>query len=337
MPAKRLGFFTRLLDETSAADRYRIAADQIRAAERFGFDTAWVAQHHFHEKEGGLPSPFPFLAHVAAQTSRIRLGTGVITLPMENPVRVAEDAAVTDLLSGGRLELGFGTGATPASYLAFGVSHTNRGAVYGEHLKTVRRAFAGGPIGHEENRIYPAAGTLGDRMWQATFSVGGGQLAGWDGDGLMISRTQPRPKTGPFTPLDEIQIPILDAYEAALPEGRAPRIMVSRSLFVADTRAEALRLAAIGLEKAADGFLASGYRLTGRTTEDLILSLDVHIGTPDEVIESLAADRVLARATDVVFQAHNIDPAPEAVLRSIELIATRVAPALGWGGAHADG
>ena len=98
---KRLGFFTRLLDEASAAERYRLATQQIVHAERCGFDSAWIAQHHFHEGEGGLPAPFVFLAQAAVQTSRIRLGTGIVTLPLELPVRVAEDAAVTDLFPAG--------------------------------------------------------------------------------------------------------------------------------------------------------------------------------------------------------------------------------------------
>ena len=110
--AKRIGFFTRLLDDASPADRYRLALEQIIRAEELGFDSAWVAQHHFHETEGGLPSPLVFLSHVAARTSRIRLGTGIITLPLEDALRVAEDAAVLDLLSAGRLEVGVGTGGT---------------------------------------------------------------------------------------------------------------------------------------------------------------------------------------------------------------------------------
>src|SRR5262245_37310181 len=80
---KRLGFFTRLLDQAAPAERYRLATAQIVQAERCGFDTAWIAQHHFHEDEGGLPAPFVFLAQVAAQTSRIRLGTAIVTLPLE--------------------------------------------------------------------------------------------------------------------------------------------------------------------------------------------------------------------------------------------------------------
>lgn len=88
MTRKRLGFFTRLLDHVAPGERYRLATEQIRHAERLGFDSAWVAQHHFHEHEGGLPSPLVFLAHAAAHTERIRLGTAIITLPMENPLRL---------------------------------------------------------------------------------------------------------------------------------------------------------------------------------------------------------------------------------------------------------
>ena len=111
-PPLRLGFFTRLLDQADAAERYRLATAQIIHAERCGFDSAWVAQHHFHEDEGGLPAPFVFLSQVAARTTRIRLGTGIVTLPLELPVRVAEDAAVLDLMCGGRLEVGIGRAAT---------------------------------------------------------------------------------------------------------------------------------------------------------------------------------------------------------------------------------
>ncbi len=115
MTPVKLGFFTRLLEPADAADRYWFAAAQARQAERLGFDTVWVAQHHFHGDEGGLPSPLVLLAYLAAQTTRIRLATGVVTLPLENVVRVAEDAVVVDLLSGGRLELGLGSGSTPTS------------------------------------------------------------------------------------------------------------------------------------------------------------------------------------------------------------------------------
>ncbi|MDU2480486.1 MAG: LLM class flavin-dependent oxidoreductase, partial [Klebsiella sp.] len=185
---KRLGFFTRLLDQGSA--QTRLAAEQIRHAERLGFDSAWIAQHHFHEQEGGLPSPLVFLAHVAAQTDRIRLGTAIITLPMENPLRVAEDAAVLDLLTDGRLEVGFGSGGTPTSFLPFGLTSEQRGSVFADHLHLIHSAWRGDTLSHPDNRLYPPAPQLAERIWIATFSAEGAIRAGQAGHGLMLSRTQ---------------------------------------------------------------------------------------------------------------------------------------------------
>lgn len=326
---KRLGFFSRILDQADAAERYRLVSEQIIHAEAQGFDSAWVAQHHFNGEEGGLPAPLIFLAGLASRTSRIRLGTGVITLPMENPVRVAEDTAVLDLLLEGRLEVGFGTGGTPQAFLPFGIESADRGSVYGKYLALVRDAWSGQELAGG-NRLYPIAPHLVERVWQATFSVGGGERAGKGGDGLMLSRTQPRPDETPDAELWELQNPIIDAYLAALPKGRAPRILGSRSLFVADDRKEALRLADIGLHRSAERFAASGFKVRGETTADLIRAFDVHVGTPEDVIASLRADTALARVTDLVFQVHSVDPPHEYILRSLELTSQKVAPALGW-------
>src|SRR5258705_12686527 len=90
-PLKRLGFFTGVLDQADPAERYRLATEQILHAERCGFDSACVAQHHFHEAEGGLPGPLVFLAQPAPHTSRIRLATAIVTLPLELPIGGAED------------------------------------------------------------------------------------------------------------------------------------------------------------------------------------------------------------------------------------------------------
>ncbi|PWC03648.1 putative FMN-dependent luciferase-like monooxygenase [Agromyces badenianii] len=332
----RIGFFTRLLDDAGPAERYRIATEQIVAAERHGFDSAWVAQHHFHAAEGGLPSPFVFLAHAAAATTRIRLGTAVVTLPLEDPVRVAEDAVVLDLLSGGRAELGVGSGSTPASFLAFGERFEDRSEAFAEKLDALVAAFAGGALADEANRLHPSGRDLLGHVWQATFSASGGARAGRAGHGLMLSRTQPRPAAAPGGPgrrasIAELQQPIVDAYLEALPQGATPRILASRTLFVADSRDEARRHAELGIRRAAVMFARAGQPPIGDTLDELIASYDAHVGTVEEVIESLAADTVAAQATEVAFQVHSVDPPHELVLRSIELIASEVAPALGWG------
>lgn len=329
MTAPSLAFFTRLLDEAPPAERYRLATDQIRHAERFGVQRAWVAQHHFHATEGGLPSPFVFLAHAAAATSEIRLGTGVVTLPLEDPVRVAEDAVVADLLSGGRVDLGLGSGGTPTSFVPFGLDVSGKAEAYDRKLATLLDALAGRELGGG-NTLYPDAGTLADRVWQATFSVAGGTRAGVHGHGLLLSRTQPRPAHAIGAPLATLQDPIVDAYLDALPAGAAPRVTASRTVFVADDRADALRFAEVGLRRAADGFRRAGQTIPGDSLDELIVALDTHLGTPEEVAESLAADATLRRATEVAFQVHSVDAPHDFVLRSIELFATDVAPALGW-------
>lgn len=326
---RRLGFFTRVLDAAPAAERYRLAAEQILHAERCGFDSAWVAQHHFHEAEGGLPAPLVFLAHVAARTQRIRLGTGIITLPLELPLRVAEDTAVLDMLSGGRLEVGFGPGGNMAAFRAFGLDSEERGRLTADHLALIRAAWAGEALPGGD-RLYPAHPGLGARVWQASFGVEGARRAGLAGDGLLLSRTQPRPNGRWGMTLAEMQEPMLDAYFAALPEGAAPRVLASRSVFVADTRAEALRLAELGLGRMRPRLATQGHPAAQGGVEDLIAACDVHCGTAEDVIASLLAEPTLRRATDLAVQVHSIDPPHPLILRSIELMAERVAPALGW-------
>lgn len=323
---KRLGFFTRVLDEVGPAERYRLATEQIIHAERCGFDSAWVAQHHFHEDEGGLPAPFVFLAQAAARTQRIRLGTGIVTLPLELPIRVAEDAAVLDLISGGRLEMGIGPGGNLAAFQAFGLDPEKRGAIFAGNAEVLRTAWEGGALPGGD-RLYPPAPGLVERIWQATFTVEGAKRAGAAGDGLMLSRTQPRPEG---MSLADIQEPMVEAYLAALPARCTPRILASRSVFVADRRDEAWRLAEQGLGRYRDRAAAQG-RATGReTVEEMVATFDVHLGTVAEVVASLQADRVIGRATELAVQVHSVDPPHPFILRSLELVAGQVAPALGW-------
>jgi putative FMN-dependent luciferase-like monooxygenase len=254
---------------------------------------------------------------------------------MENPLRVAEDTAVLDLMSGGRLEVGVGTGGTPSAFTSFGLDSTDRAKVFAQHLSAVRAAWRGDALPGGANRLYPAAPGLNDRVWQATFSVEGGRRAGLAGDGLMLSRTQPRAAHAPHASLADIQNPIIDAYLQALPRGREPRILGSRSVFVADDRAEARRLALAGLRRAVPQMRAAGHAVTGDSLEDLLLVSDSHVGTAEEVIASLAADGALARVTDLVVQVHAMDPPHPFILRSIELVAEKVAPAFGWRPAEA--
>jgi putative FMN-dependent luciferase-like monooxygenase len=330
MTGPRLGFFTRLLDDVSPVERYRNAIAQFVHAEELGFDTAWVAQHHFHRDEGGLPSPFVLLAQAAAKTSSLTLATGIVTLPLEAPLRVAEDAAVLWLLSDGRLELGIGSGGTSSSFPPFGHDPANRPAIYAAHKQALLGALRGEVLTSDGGALYPPAPALVDTLWEATFSASGAARIGAEGHGLMLSRTQPRRAyTGHGSAGDQVEI--VDAHAAALPEGVPQRVMASRSVLVLDTEEEAQRWRAKGIARSLRMLEAQGVAVPEDASEfELAAYLDLHIGTVDQVLPALTADPILPRASDIVFQPHPVDPPHEVVLRSLELIAREVAPALGW-------
>lgn len=110
-----------------------------RLAEEQGFDTATIGHHHF--LPGNQSDPLTFMATVAARTTRLRVGTGIFLLPVHNPVRVAEQVATIDQISGGRISLGVGTGWWPLEYEVHGSSYGERGARMEEALRILRHAW----------------------------------------------------------------------------------------------------------------------------------------------------------------------------------------------------
>jgi alkanesulfonate monooxygenase SsuD/methylene tetrahydromethanopterin reductase-like flavin-dependent oxidoreductase (luciferase family) len=267
----------------------------------------------------------------------LRLATGIITLPLENPMRLAEDAAVLDVLSGGRLELGFGTGGNDVVFAMFGRALDNRQNDYQQAFIIVSDALAGKELTPGGPFLFPPAERLAKNLWEATFSVVGAIRAAEHGSGLLLARTtMPSSTSGGDVrdrrgPLGDLQSPLVDAYlEAWTSTEATPRIGLSRSIYVAPTRAEALADAEGGIRRYAH-VIAQRNGLSGDlTVEELLSSAHVHIGSPEEVIASLRADRLLAVATDLILQVHPVDPSHEKTLRSLRLIATQVAPALGW-------
>jgi alkanesulfonate monooxygenase SsuD/methylene tetrahydromethanopterin reductase-like flavin-dependent oxidoreductase (luciferase family) len=121
---------------------YSEILDQIAWGESHGFDDVWLSEHHFIE-DGYLPSILPVAAAIAARTKRIRIASGVLLIPFHNPVRLAEDIAVVDVISGGRLELGVGVGFKLEEFEAFGVPFKERGPRTNQSLDIIRRLLSG--------------------------------------------------------------------------------------------------------------------------------------------------------------------------------------------------
>jgi natural product biosynthesis luciferase-like monooxygenase protein len=124
----------------SAQEMVEEQVSLMERAEALGFDSVWPAEHHFSEY-GFCASPALSLAAIARRTSRIRLGSGVVVLPFNHPIRVAEDYAMLDLLSGGRVELGIGRGYQPIEFQGYGVDQTRSREIFDESIEVIRQAW----------------------------------------------------------------------------------------------------------------------------------------------------------------------------------------------------
>ena len=118
----------------------RVTAE-IQEAERLGYDTAWIAEHHFSNQYGIMPDCFAYMGYLAGVTSRIRIAAGVITLPLYDPVRVVENTAFVDILSGGRITLGIGSGYRPYEFSGMGRDFEARREVQDEAIDILLQGF----------------------------------------------------------------------------------------------------------------------------------------------------------------------------------------------------
>ena len=114
---------------------------EILEAEQLGFDSVWIAEHHFSNKYGILPDPFSYLGYLAAKTSRIKLGAAVMVVPLHHPMRIVENSAFIDILSNGRFQLGLGSGYRPYEFEGLGVDFETRRERQAEAIPIILKGF----------------------------------------------------------------------------------------------------------------------------------------------------------------------------------------------------
>src|SRR5574341_1401769 len=136
-----------------AAQAYSESLRQVELAESLGFDSVWLEEHHgthghYH------PSPLIFLAGYATRTERVRLGTNIAILPLYHPVRLAEDVAQLDVMSGGRVVVGAAIGYRPEEFAAFQTPMEDRGKQFVEMLRLIKRLWSEDSVSFDSER-YP--------------------------------------------------------------------------------------------------------------------------------------------------------------------------------------
>jgi alkanesulfonate monooxygenase SsuD/methylene tetrahydromethanopterin reductase-like flavin-dependent oxidoreductase (luciferase family) len=135
-------------DGQSFGDVYDYHLELVELAEELGFDGVRLAEHHFRDY-GVVPNLFTMLANLAARTERIRLGTGIVVLPLHDPIHVAEEAAQVDVLSGGRLELGIGRGYQSFEFEGFGIDLAEARDRFNESLEIILGLWTNESFGYE--------------------------------------------------------------------------------------------------------------------------------------------------------------------------------------------
>jgi alkanesulfonate monooxygenase SsuD/methylene tetrahydromethanopterin reductase-like flavin-dependent oxidoreductase (luciferase family) len=331
VPLEKLGFLTiGSFDGADPGPGHETTLRVIELGERLGFDSAWVRHRHL---QYGISSPVAVLAAASQRTSHIELGTAVIPLGWENPLRLAEDLATVDVLSGGRLNPGISVGP-PMHW------DDVQGALYPdtadaedfsyERVSRLLRLVDGDPAGTfagregvaEEwsDRVQPHSPGLRDRLW-----YGGGSLgsARWAGEHRMNFLTSSVVKAEESSDFAEIQRSLIRTFRASHPAGPAAR--VSQGLVVIPTDS------ATGAQR--DRYAAYVEARTPRTTTPqgparLLFARDI-MGTSEQIAEALYAHAGFQEVTEVAF-ALPFSFEDEDYEQILTDIATRLGPALGW-------
>jgi alkanesulfonate monooxygenase SsuD/methylene tetrahydromethanopterin reductase-like flavin-dependent oxidoreductase (luciferase family) len=329
---ERLGFLTiGLFDGADPGPGHEATLGVIALGERLGFDSAWVRHRHL---QFGISSPVAVLAAASQRTTRIELGTAVIPLGWENPLRLAEDLATVDVLSGGRLNPGVSVGP-PMHYddvkeSLYPDTADLEDFSY-ERVARLLRFVAGekaasfsGTEGFEQysDRVEPHSPGLRSRIWYGGASVAS---ARWAGQHAMNFLTSSVVRAEPGLPEDfeEIQLAHIRAFRAAHPLGDAARVSQGLVVIPTDNASEAQRA------KYAAYVAARTPRTASPVGPARMLFSRDFLGSSDQIAEELYQHAAFREVSEVAF-ALPFTFEHDDYVQILTDMAERLGPALGW-------
>ncbi|WP_223881286.1 LLM class flavin-dependent oxidoreductase [Nesterenkonia ebinurensis] len=336
-PLKKLGFLTiGLFDPADPGPGHESTLKIIELGEQLGFDSAWLRHRHL---QFGISSPVAVMAAASQRTSRIELGTAVTPLGWENPLRLAEDLATVDVLSGGRINPGVSVGE-PMHY------DTVRDALYPdaaevEDFSKVRvqrladfiagepvREFSGkqGVVEEFSRRVEPHSPGLRERLWYGAGSISSAQWAGRAGLNLLSSSVLfPAGDTEDSPDFASVQAAQIQAFRTAHPAGESARASQGLVVIPTDTasREQEAKYRAYAQER-----LPRTRQPQQLGPKRAMFAPDL-VGSSDEIADALLAHAGYLEVDEVAF-ALPFSFDYEDYVQILTDIATRLAPALGW-------
>ncbi|MCL6453863.1 MAG: LLM class flavin-dependent oxidoreductase [Alicyclobacillus sp.] len=310
----------------SVGQLYDEVIEQSVLADELGYDAVWFADHHFSEY-GVDPSPQVLLGTLARLTQRIRLGTSVCVLPLHNPVRIAEDYAMVDVLSGGRLNMGLGSGYLAHEFAGFQVPMEDKALRFNDALDVLLKAWSGETFSHDGPYFHVPEMRLNVRPIQQPPAF---WIASLRKEPVRYVARMGRPIMGIAYVNSNSRAEMADVIETYKAEYRASgfgnpdelEIPVAFHVHVADSRADAEANA----KEALNLYLRTRQYGKNIQYEDLRAREQAIFGSPDEVIAQIRSYQEIGVNHFMAFMNFG-GLAQSKVLRSMELFAKYVMPA----------
>ncbi len=323
--------------DSTVAEGFRDTVDHVLLAEQLGYECALVSEHHFL-KNDMLPSPLIAVSYLAAKTERIKLGTGLLLLPLHDPIRIAEDAAVVDVVSNGRLILGLGQGFRPEEFDGFHRKLKDRNTLMREGLQLLRRfwtekdvTFEGEMFNYKNLNVTPKPLQKSPPIWIGAKMPGAIKLAADLGDVWYAD---------PITPLHLIK-ERREGWLAALDENGKGRDSASmayyREFFVGPTTEAAWENGGNGIIKEYGGYLAMGHlvtedgKLIPKDRKDLVAEIvrqRATVGDPQACVDDLLRIKEQLDLDHMILKMKYFGVSSENVKASMRLAAEKVLPKL---------
>ena len=329
----------------SLADFYDEMSELVAVADNTGWARLWISEHHFHYYGGASPNPAVQLAAWARETRQIRLGPAISLTPLRNPLHIAEDYAVVDQLSGGRLDFGIGRGYLPHEFAGHNLDPDQVSTMREEGFEIIRRAWSGETFEHHGDhysfpklRIHPLPFQDNVPIWVgASRTRDSFEWAARNGHNIMMNQY-------PMSPDDARERFgwYLDAWKTAGHAEGSHEAMMSVFLHIADTEEDAVAEAKRAVQEHANLFrlLFSGdqwnedYAGDESVFEFLAPDGDIPkmfrertcIGTPEQVIERIERYRDWG-FTEMSFIVRTGEISQDKALRTMERFNNEVAPA----------